>query len=136
MSRRPVPDELGYSLLVLVRQCRTPSLSSLEWLGVRHYIFLTSFLVVNDNKRNINQINMNSLDIFHIGRIRRIRVVSPVGRFARSRFALVLWVGRFALIRWVVSGPYKYRKAPKYRKATKIPEGTYKYQKALENIGK
>ena len=30
------------------------------------------------------------------------RVVSP-GRFALSRFALVLWVGRFALIRWVVS---------------------------------
>ena len=29
-------------------------------------------------------------------------VVSP-GRFALSRFALVLWVGRFALIRWVVS---------------------------------
>ena len=32
-----------------------------------------------------------------------IRVVSPVGRFALSRFALVLWVGRFALISWVVS---------------------------------
>ena len=29
-------------------------------------------------------------------------VVSP-GRFALSRFALVLWVGRFALTRWVVS---------------------------------
>ena len=29
-------------------------------------------------------------------------VVSP-GRFALSRFALVLLVGRFALIRWVVS---------------------------------
>ena len=29
-------------------------------------------------------------------------VVSP-GRFALSRFALVLRVGRFALIRWVVS---------------------------------
>ena len=27
-------------------------------------------------------------------------VVSP-GRFALSRFALVLWVGRFALSRWV-----------------------------------
>ena len=37
-----------------------------------------------------------------------IRVVSPVGRFALNRFALVLGVGRFALIRWVVSpvGPF------------------------------
>ena len=33
-------------------------------------------------------------------------------------------------------GAYKYEKAPKYRKATKIPESTYKYQKAMENIGK
>ena len=29
-------------------------------------------------------------------------------------------------------GAYKDRKAPKYRKATKIPESTYKYQKAME----
>ena len=33
-------------------------------------------------------------------------------------------------------GAYKYQKAPKYRKATKIPERTYKYQKARWNIGK
>ena len=33
-------------------------------------------------------------------------------------------------------GAYKYQKAPKYRKATKIPESTYKYQKARRNIGK
>ena len=33
-------------------------------------------------------------------------------------------------------GAYKYRKTPKYRKATKIPESTYKYQKAMRNIGK
>ena len=33
-------------------------------------------------------------------------------------------------------GAYKYQKAPKYRKAIKIPESTYKYQKAMENIGK
>ena len=35
-----------------------------------------------------------------------------------------------------MAGAYKYQKAPKYRKATKIPESTYKYQKAMENIGK
>ena len=29
-------------------------------------------------------------------------------------------------------GAYKYRKTPKYQKATKIPENTYKYQKAME----
>ena len=34
------------------------------------------------------------------------------------------------------SGAYKYQKAPKYRKATKILESAYKYQKAMENIGK
>ena len=34
------------------------------------------------------------------------------------------------------SGAYKYQKAPKYRKATKIPESTYKYQKAMRNIAK
>ena len=33
-------------------------------------------------------------------------------------------------------GAYKYQKAPKYRNATKIPESTYKYQKAMKNIGK
>ena len=31
---------------------------------------------------------------------------------------------------WFCNGAYKDRKAPKYRKATKIPESTYKYQKA------
>ena len=35
-----------------------------------------------------------------------------------------------------MAGAYNYQKAPKYRKATKIPESTYKYQKAMENIGK
>ena len=33
----------------------------------------------------------------------------------------------------ILLGAYKDRKAPKYRKATKIPESTYKYQKAMEN---
>ena len=28
---------------------------------------------------------------------------------------------------------YKYQKTPKYQKATKIPESTYKYQKAMRN---
>ena len=30
-------------------------------------------------------------------------------------------------------GAYKHQKAPKYRKATKIPESTYKY-KSINNI--
>ena len=49
----------------------------------------------------------------------RIRVVSPVGRFALGRFALVFGVGRFALIRWVVSPVSRFalgRFAPIYYK--------------------
>ena len=36
-------------------------------------------------------------------------------------------------IRWVFDSACKDQKAPKYRKATKIPESTYKYQKKMEN---
>ena len=32
-----------------------------------------------------------------------IRVVSPMGRFALGLFAFIFGVGRFALIRWVIS---------------------------------
>ena len=35
---------------------RPAMLSSLEWLCVRHYIFLTSFLVVNDKETQIRLI--------------------------------------------------------------------------------
>ena len=57
-----------------------------------------------------------------------------IGRSENERKSVLWWKMFIFVVAYMnmINGAYKDRKAPKYRKATKIPESTYKYQKAME----